>query len=611
MKQITEKRHTINFLVKGLFTVAVTLATCLIIACNSGSDSGDFKITVDRTTVGMGHSVTVDVSMKQGSSFTLFAYVNNRRWGSHEFADGQGKATFHIPLPNVGPAKIEVLAVDTDKDKWYGVTDYAPYLTGKLMPEMGLRSNAVMVEVQWRDIKPAKQAGTVFVSQWEPWFAPGRMWSTAHAVPLLGFYDFTNADVLRQHLLWLMDSGADAVLFDWSNHIWGRKSWDERDKGVNMILHATQMALEMMADMRDEGLPVPKAIIMSGISNGPPATMQALNEQLQWIYLNYLNNPRFDGLWEIFDGKPLLTVLDTGALGAKEATTKSAFEVPFFKQTMDWTEEQIDAHRRSLPPVDDSHFTIRWMSSQNQVTGHDKFGHWSWMDAGARPLVTYKDGVAEAFTANIGSFGPQGWKGVGALGRRNGWTMVESFKVVQETRPKYVMLHQFNEFTGQSEGHGYGPDRSIYVDSYSVELSDDYEPVSLTAPGYRGDKGGWGFFYLNLIRSLIDIYNGSTPDATILTVAPATLNGSVVDVEWTTFGREPKDFTVSVNGKQIGEPVTGLGTSLSVSAFRQGTNTIQVVANGVTGRYALSATRLDVLSPEPLKVEAIQEFTLK
>ena len=611
MIQITKKRNsTSKCPVKGLFTVAVALATCLI-ACNSEGGSGDFKITVDRTTVEMGRSVKVDVSMNRSGSYTLFSYVNNRRWGSHEFTDGQGKATFLIPLPNTGPARIEVVAVATDSDKWYGVADYAPFLTGKLMPEEGLRSNSVLIDVQWRDIKPARQAGTVFVSQWEPWFAPGRIWSTAQAVPLLGFYDFTNADVLRQHLLWLMDSGADAVLFDWSNHIWGRKSWDERDKGVNMILHSTQMALEMMADMRDEGLPVPKAIIMSGISNGPPATMEALNEQLQWIFLNYLNNPRFDGLWELYDGKPLLTVLDTGALGAKEATTASAFDVPFFKQTMSWTEEQVDAHRRSLPPVDDTHFTIRWMSSQNQVTGHEKFGHWTWMDGGVKPLVTYRDGVAEAFTANIGSFSTQGWKGEGALGRRNGWTLVESFKVAQQARPRYVMLHQFNEFTGQSEGHGYGPDRSIYVDSYSVELSDDYEPVSLTAPGYRGDRGGWGFFYLNLIRSLIDIYNGSTPDATVLAVAPAVMKGNTVDLEWTVFGLEPKDFTVSVNGKPTGEPVQGSGTSIPVSSFRKGSNTIRVVANGVTGRYPLSATQQDVVSAEPLKVEAIQDFTLE
>ena len=39
------------------------------------------------------------------------------------------------------------------------------------------------------------------------------------------------------------------------------------------------------------------------------------------------------------------------------------------------------------------------------------------------------------------------------------------------------------------------------MDSYSVEYSDDYEPVSLTAPGFRGDNGGWGFYYLNLTEA--------------------------------------------------------------------------------------------------------------
>lgn len=52
-----------------------------------------------------------------------------------------------------------------------------------------------------------------------------------------------------------MDSGTDAVLFDWSNHIWGCKHWNERGDGVNAIIHNTEIALEVMAEMRDEGLP--------------------------------------------------------------------------------------------------------------------------------------------------------------------------------------------------------------------------------------------------------------------------------------------------------------------------------------------------------------------
>ena len=163
----------------------------------------------------------------------LMPYVNGRRWGSHEFPDSNGRALLLLPLPIVGTAEIEVVAVPRDTSLWCGLKDYRPYLTGRPMPNAGLHSNKIDVDVRRRDIPQRPEHPTAFVSQWEPWFAPGSMWTTAQAVPLVGFYDFTDPDVIRQHLLWLMDSGADAVLFDWSNHIWGlQKHWDERGDGV-------------------------------------------------------------------------------------------------------------------------------------------------------------------------------------------------------------------------------------------------------------------------------------------------------------------------------------------------------------------------------------------
>jgi len=88
--------------------------------------------------------------------------------------------------------------------------------------------------------------------------------------------------------------------------------------------------LETLADMKTEGLPVPKVALFPGLSNGKPATMQALNEELAWIYHTYVRNPRFEGLWQEFDGKPLMVILDTGAVGDKRGTAESAFRIPFF-----------------------------------------------------------------------------------------------------------------------------------------------------------------------------------------------------------------------------------------------------------------------------------------
>ena len=119
--------------------------------------------------------------------------------------------------------------------------------------------------------------------------------------------------------------------------------------------------------MRAEGLPVPKAALFPGLSNGQPAAMrERLMEELAWIYHTYVRNPRFEGLFQEFEGKPLMVILDTGTVGNRRGTAESAFRIPFFKQTLALREAELDAYRTVQPPVDDSQFTIRWMSLANQ-----------------------------------------------------------------------------------------------------------------------------------------------------------------------------------------------------------------------------------------------------
>jgi len=466
------------------------------------------------------------------------------------------------------------------------------------------------LEVTWRDFPSRAPSETLFGIQWEPWFTGGvRRWHTAQAVPLMGFYDSYNRDVTRQHILWFMDLGVDFILPDWSNHIWGCRHWDERSDGVNAILHATQLALETLAEMRDEGLPVPQVALMPGLSNGRPATMEALNEELAWIYHNYLRNPRFKGLWQIYEGKPLVVILDTAAIAHPQAKAEVAFRIPFFKQTLEMSAEELDAFRAAQGPVDDTHFTVRWMSSQNQTTRHHELGYWSWMDGVIDPPVTYRDGVAEAVTVTPSFFNALGWTGPGAYGRRGGATYLETFKVALRHRPKVVLLHQFNEYSGQPEGQGYGPERNIYVDTYSVELSDDLEPVSPTAPGFRGDRGGWGFYYLNLTRALMDLYRGKAGDSTLLAVSNplrgAAVSGTSLQVSWSVIGAPTSAFTLAVDGRPIREHVPGLTAEISLEGLTKGPHLLTVLAEGARTRYPLSWTELDdpLQSPVPAQVE--------
>ena len=569
-------------------------------------------ITAERTTIPMGRSVRVEAVVEgPARDYILLPFVNRRRWGAHERPDAQGKATFFLPLPNPGPAHIQVLALQSDTDYWMGLQARQELLlAGRLVPEEGIRSNVLELEVTWRDFPSRAPSETLFGIQWEPWFTGGvRRWHTAQAVPLMGFYDSYNRDVTRQHILWFMDLGVDFILPDWSNHIWGCRHWDERSDGVNAILHATQLALETLAEMRDEGLPVPQVALMPGLSNGRPATMEALNEELAWIYHNYLRNPRFKGLWQIYEGKPLVVILDTAAIAHPQAKAEAAFRIPFFKQTLEMSAEELDAFRAAQGPVDDTHFTVRWMSSQNQTTRHHELGYWSWMDGVIDPPVTYRDGVAEAVTVTPSFFNALGWTGPGAYGRRGGATYLETFKVALRHRPKVVLLHQFNEYSGQPEGQGYGPERNIYVDTYSVELSDDLEPVSPTAPGFRGDRGGWGFYYLNLTRALMDLYRGKAGDSTLLAVSNplrgATVSGTSLQVSWSVIGAPTSAFTLAVDGRPIREHVPGLTAEISLEGLTKGPHLLTVLAEGARTRYPLSWTELDdpLQSPVPAQVE--------
>ena len=573
------------------------------------------NIEADKTTVSMGGSIKISLNGGE-EGHILLPFINGRRWGHHERPDASGKAQFLLPLPNPGAARIQVAAIQSDTGHWMGLGKRRDLLlAGSRLPDGQVTSNIIDIEITWRAFAERRAGKTLFGIQWESWFTHGvRGWETAQAVPVVGFYNLYNRDVIRQHVLWFMDLGVDFIFPDWTNHLWGLKHWDERPERANEIVHATTLTLEVLAEMRDEGLPVPTMVLFSGLSNGHPATMEALNEELAWIYHTYVRNPRFKGLWLEYEGKPLIVILDTGALGDPRGTAESSYRIPFIKDTLEMSEAELDEFRKNQVPVDDSQFTVRWMSSQNQTTRHHELGYWSWMDGVIDPPVTYRtiDGVAiaEAVTVTPAFFGAQGWTASDAYGRRGGATIMETFKPAFKHRPRFIFLHQFNEFTGQIEGEARGPDKDIYGDTYNVELSDDLEPVSISAPGYRGDAGGWGFYYLNLTKALMDLYRNPNKECTLLVVTNplrgATITGETVDVAWSIFGKAPQHYTVLLDGRVALDEFTGHHTTISLDQAADGPHTISVLANGTQTFYRLSMTelegRLDLLIPAQVDV---------
>lgn len=473
---------------------------------------------------------------------------------------------------------------------WPGLAARDLDFAGTPLPEeAGPISAPVRVTVERRTLqRPPSDPDHRVGIQFEPWFTPhNARWESSQAVPLMGKYWSWNADVLRQQVIWLIESGIDFLVVDWTNHLWDKAHWNERDANANEIIHATTQLLETLAQFRDEGAKPPSVVLYAGLNNGPSTTVEAVNEELAWIHHTYVRNPRFEGLFETYLGKPLMLVHNGGGPS--------------------WTD--VNGESR----VDDTHFTIRYQSFQHEFNDHAEHGFWSWMDATLEPVVTMFEGEPEALTVSAAFFSRGGWKGEGAYGRKGGWTFVEGFKQAFRHRPRFLEIHQYQEFAGQWEGAGYGPGKDLYVDSYSVELSDDIEPVSLTAAAYRGD-GGWGFYYLNLLRALVDCYRQAEPETTVLALDHPgygkTVSGDALPLRWTWVGRAPEGYKLRVNGRVQALPAETEELTLDLADYAPGPLEIDLTAVGTQARYALSYTEaaLPAEAPEPATVHTVLRY---
>ena len=513
--------------------------------------------------------------------------VTDRGWNAWEQPPAGWPAVADTGAPvRVLARLLDGLVTSPAVESWPGNIRRDDLFAGRPLPKNAVASEAVTVQVVRRAIVGRRDPEHLVGMQWGSYFFPGGFyWQTAHAVPLTGFYDTSNPDVIRQQALWFMDMGVDFLVADWPVYIppdkQGRQRWKDRNEfGVQQV-RVTAKALEGLARLRDEGYPVPAMVIMAFLANGPANSKETVNEELEWLYDRFIRNPRFHDLWLMYEGKPLVAVLYTGG--------KPADELPG-------------------PPIDSSRFTVRYVGTQLQVSHVDRLGYWSWMDGSAEPVVTYRNGKAEAVTPTPAYFDlVKGWKGPDARGRRNGTTFLRSFRPALEHRPRFVVIHQWNEFTGQAEG--YPCEGGLYGDSYSVELSDDIEPTSLTMAGYRGDSGGWGFFYVNLTQAVVDLLKQPSPSDTVLAVYPpqpgAVVSGDNLQVGWEFIGKPPTSFTILVDGAKVAEGIQGGAHTLDLTALAPGRHTVTVVAEGATTHYHLAHDRIDerLRAAAPVRVE--------
>jgi hypothetical protein len=218
-----------------------------------------------------------------------------------------------------------------------------------------------------------------------------------------------------------------------------------------------------------------------------------------------------------------------------------------------------------------------------------------------------------------------GWKAPTAIARDHGVPYLESWKAAFAARPKFIQVHQWNEFAGQEDGKGIPLDywglepasavppkpSEIYGDEYNVQLSDDIEPTELRGCTLRG-CGGWGYYYYNLTRAIISLYRGATPDITVLALSGPSdsVDSSIrtIQLHWTYLGKTPSSFSIALDGKTVATSLQGSSYSLDISRVASGTHRVLLTAAGVHTRFSLDATHPAVLSPKPLPVQSEISF---
>jgi hypothetical protein len=322
---------------------------------------------------------------------------------------------------------------------------------------------------------------------------------------------------------------------------------------------------------------------------------------LEWLKKNYLDRPEYKDLWLYDGGKPLLIILYWPA-------------DPCAQLPKDLAQQRLNSQD----------WTIRWMASQLQDNHAERCGMWSWMDGVIPQILTRRNGKAEEIVVTPSSFQlpGKGWTGGSAIARDHGVPYLQSWKAAFTARPKFIQIHQWNEFAGQQENHGLprnywgealissstnSPPSSVYADEYNVQLSDDIEPTDLRACAFRG-CGGWGYYYFNLTRAIISLYRGETPDITILALSgPSTsvpFNAQSINIHWEFLGKAPSSYTVSSDGRVLSHFITGSTYTIDTSHMKPGRHTIKLIAAGVHTYFSLNSEKPTTCSNRPLSVES-------
>ncbi len=433
--------------------------------------------------------------------------------------------------------------------------------------------------------------GSLIGMQYETWFtSKNATWDTAEAVPILGKYSSYDVNVVKKHAEWFQNLGINWLLIDWSNMLWMHPAWEEHTGATRQLEETTELLFETYSQLQQQGQNPPKIVLLLGLENGPPVEngVERLSGIFTWIDAHFLAIPKYKNLWLYDHGKPLITILYNPAHPCEQL------------------EQVLKAH-----PLHEPKWSIRWMASQLQLNHAEQCGMWSWMDGTIQQVVTTRDGKPEEVVVTPSCFAPDGWLAPDATGRDNGAPYLESWDVAFKARPKFIQIHQWNEFAGQKEGQGFGPKHRVYVDEYNLPFSDDLEPTELHGCAYRG-CGGWGYYYMNLTKAILSLYRGETPDITVMALSgpfePQVVKTTRLPLTWKTLGESPVSYTLKLDDKTINDDLHGQTYTLDLQGVSSGTHRVTLIANGAHTYFDLNPEKQTEKSAAPLPVTSTIEF---
>ncbi|RFA15545.1 hypothetical protein B7R22_06895 [Subtercola boreus] len=153
--------------------------------------------------------------------------------------------------------------------------------------------------------------------------------------------------------------------------------------------------------------------------------------------------------------------------------------------------------RSAVPPGDSTRLYVRqWNVSDLvgrsvvfQAVNNSTLGGLGWF--GFTALIQQRPEQMTAVVANPGNEGPGSFANWDAHSRNSGANLVEMIANAYRYEPEFLTIQQWNEF-GRP-------------DQFSVAGSNDIEPTKITTLA-GADSDGWGFYYLKLVRDLVDQY---------------------------------------------------------------------------------------------------------